>query len=500
VLADPLHTEALAAAFAGSPLAMFVLDDSTVVRQANAAAAQLLGRTREQLEGAPLLRFVGDGDTIPDLHSYAPQVWRVRRGDGTVAAIELVGVPAAFGGTQGLLVLGRDMTERRPEAQLAVNERLAALGTLAAGVAHEINNPLAYLLANLELLEQQVSLELGPGDEQIVMIRECREGASRIAEIVRRLQGLSQTDVGRPVPLEPRQVVERAIRLSHNELRHSARVVTTFGATPLVEADEGRLVYVLVNLLVNAAQAIPPGHVEDNEIVVTTSEDSEGRAVIEVRDTGCGILPEHLGRIFDPFFTLKAVGTGPGLGLTISHRTVTELGGTITVQSTPGKGTRFRVVLPGLRVETTGRRAVVPETGAQRRGRVLIVDDEPTIRTALVRTLRSEHDVVLASSGREALELLRAGERFDVILCDLMMPDLTGMDVHAGATEIASDQAERMVFVTGGAFTDDALAFLERVKNARMDKPFHPRDLRALVQRMVMSLAPAGRPRGAREG
>jgi two-component system, cell cycle sensor histidine kinase and response regulator CckA len=282
-------------------------------------------------------------------------------------------------------------------------------------------------------------------------------------------------------------VLELAINMAFNEIRHRARLVKDYGEVPAVEADEARLGQVFLNLLVNAAHAIREGQVERNEIRVRTRTDRAGRAVIEIRDTGCGIAPDVLGRIFDPFFTTKAVGDGSGLGLAICHGVVAALGGEITVESEPGKGSVFRVALPPAPLGSgTGAPASRARSSfeSDRRGRVLVIDDEAMLTTTIQRILH-KHEVTVAGSGREALEKIAAGADFEVILCDLMMPEMTGMDFHAELARLHPELLDRVVFLTGGAFTPAARAFLDGVPNDRLEKPFDPQNLRALVQRFV---------------
>jgi CheY-like chemotaxis protein len=241
-----------------------------------------------------------------------------------------------------------------------------------------------------------------------------------------------------------------------------------------------------VNLLVNAAQAIREGRADENEIAVSTWTDDAGWAVVEVRDTGEGIAPEHLPRIFDPSFTTKPQGSGTGLGLSICHGIVNAPGGEIVVESSVGAGSVFRVLLPGAVATVESRPPTTRvSTGKGRSGKVLVVDDDATIGAAIARVLGANHEVVALTSGQEALARLRAGARFDLILCDLMMPVLTGMDVYAELQRVAPEQAERVVFLTGGAFTHSARAFLEQVPNERFEKPFDAARLRMLVRTMV---------------
>jgi CheY-like chemotaxis protein len=200
-----------------------------------------------------------------------------------------------------------------------------------------------------------------------------------------------------------------------------------------------------------------------------------------------------LSRIFEPFFTTKAVGVGTGLGLSICHSYVQNMGGDIHVRSEQGRGTTFEVVLPPAPAHPSGGQAAVsPEAGAPTpRGRLLVIDDEPLLIAALSRTLAPEHEVVALTHAREALERLRAGERFALILCDLMMPEMTGMELHETLVREAPGQAERMVFLTGGAFTEAARAFLNTTRLPWLEKPFEPETLRTRLRAL---LAERGQP------
>ncbi len=258
------------------------------------------------------------------------------------------GQPIRIAGT------GQDVTDRKKlEEKLLFAGRMTSVGTLAAGVAHEINNPLTYLLANLEFIAKEVATRAhGSSPEQIReltdMVDDARQGAERIRQIVRGMKMFSRSDEERRVPLDIEPVLEAAINLTANEIRHRARLVRDYGTTPMVEADETRLSQVFVNLLINAAQAFGERAAEGNEIHVSTSTDPNGSAVIEIRDTGVGIPDANRDRIFDPFFTTQPIGMGTGLGLAICHGIVTAHRGEITVDTTVGVGTIFRVSLPGL--------------------------------------------------------------------------------------------------------------------------------------------------------
>jgi CheY-like chemotaxis protein len=308
------------------------------------------------------------------------------------------------------------------------------------------------------------------------------EGANRVRQIVRDLLTFSQGNVDRRGLVDVRGVVESAVQMAWHELRHRARLTKSMADVPPVEANEARLGQVFLNLLVNAAQAIPEGHADENEVIVATRTDERGRAVVEVTDTGIGIPAENLRRIFDPFFTTKGE-TGTGLGLAISLGAVRSVGGDIEVTSAEGRGTTVRVVLPAAKAWRASAPQRTAETIAVPRRRVLIIDDERLVGEAIARAIAEENDVAIATSAREALAQVRAGERYDLLLCDLMMPVMTGMDLYAEVLRIAPNMAGRIVFMTGGAFTPRARAFLESVGNACLEKPLDVGKLRSILAR-----------------
>jgi PAS domain S-box-containing protein len=391
----------------------------------------------------------------------------------------------------GVAVIERDVTQKKQtEAQLIVSDRMASVGTLAAGVAHEINNPLASVMANLDLAvrdTEELSESVGfNGSDLLDQLNDAREAAERVRRIVKDLKIFSRVDDDKRDPVDVERVLESTLRMAWNEVRHRARLVKDYQKVPLVEANESRLGQVFLNLLVNAAQAIEEGNASRNEIRVRTYVDAQGWVVVSIADTGTGIPESLRARLFTPFVTTKPAGVGTGLGLSICHRIVSSLGGRISVDSEVGRGSEFKVFLPQAKPDS-----VVPEprssppTVARRRARVLVVDDEPLITKVVRRTLGREHDVEALNSAEEALVRIRAGERFDVILCDLMMPQVTGMDFHAELLRAFPDQASRMVFLSGGAFTKRARDFLESVQNHRVEKPVDAQGLKALINDML---------------
>ena len=392
---------------------------------------------------------------------------------GKVSARAADGTPLRYTGTSV------DITERkRLQDRLSASERMASIGTLAAGVGHEINNPLTYIMLNLELLERELSYDKPRLERMRTMVDQTRYGTERVRSVVRDLQALTRAHEDRVTRIEPATILTRCLEIAHHQIKHRAQVIRTLDPTPAVLGNEGRMVQLFLNLIINAAQAIPEGDVARNCIRVTTSTDASNRAVIEIADTGTGIAPEHVSRIFDPFFTTKAVGEGTGLGLAICRTIVVSMGGDIDVDT--GAGTTFRVRLPAA-PSPEADAATPAESAAPRRQRVLVIDDEPHVGTLLARVL-PEHVITAETSARAALVRLRRGEQYDHILCDLMMPDLTGMDFYDALAYIDPALQRRVIFISAGAFTDRARTFLEQVSNPRLDKPFDMAELAAMLQ------------------
>jgi len=404
------------------------------------------------------------------------------------------------GSVLGTVTVLRDVSEARHlQRQLEFADRLASLGTMAAGIAHEINNPLAFIVANIEhaaveLEAHRANLEArglselaAPLRDLVVGLQEAREGSSRIARIVSDLRSFTRDDRKREKMVDLREALEWAIAVTGHVTRHRAEIVRALGPVPRVAADEARLSQVFVNLIVNAAQAIEAGKPASNTIRIVTRTLDNGLAQVEIEDSGSGMGPEVTARIFEPFFTTKPIGSGTGLGLSICHGIVTSLGGTIDVSSQPGVGSRFTVTLPAARPRadagTTSSTKI--RAAANVRRRVLIVDDDAFVRIALQRILQTQHDVVAAASVREALTAIGMTP-FDVIFCDVVMPGESGVDFHRLLGAERPELLSRVVYLTGGAFSAEMAAFLETVR--KLEKPFEAGDL----QRMVEEIA--GRP------
>ena len=477
----------------------------------NAVAERLTGWTSSDAAGKPLsevMRIVEKKTGAPVgsplehalkegfMVEVAPAILSPKDGGQRSITDSAAPIVDDAGKTLGGVVVFRDVTEQRHlEERVARSERLAAIGTMSAGMAHEINNPLSYVLSNvtfaieeLRELADQMRVIAGPTSHTMASrvanithaLADAQEGGERVNRLVHDLKKFGRFDKAETTALELSEVLESAIRMTENIVRHHARVRRHYGTTPFVDAAESQLGQVFINLLVNAAQAMGEGQVDTKQIVITTHTDTAGRAVAEVCDTGPGIPPEILRRIFDPFFTTKDVGKGSGLGLSIAHSIVESLGGEISVESHVGKGTTFRVALPPAKQRDSAKVRDAQPTSVSR-GRVLVIDDEPAIGRVVSRVLQSEHDVFVVTDAREALTRIAAGETFDVVFCDLMMPGVTGMDFFESLQKSKPELAHRVVFVTGGVFTERTTEFLNQTSNATLSKPFMAMALKRIV-------------------
>jgi two-component system, cell cycle sensor histidine kinase and response regulator CckA len=368
-------------------------------------------------------------------------------------------------------------------------DRLVSLGFLAGGIAHEINNALTSMrlslgrLTSFELSRRPMSDE---SRHRVELLQDVREGVSRIERIVRELKSFSHVESGPVCAIDVKDELGKATALVAHEIRHRARLVCEHSPVPPVRARAASLRQVFLNLLLNAIQAIPQGEAHIHEIRITTRTDEQGRVVVEIADTGRGMPTEVAGRLFEPFFTTSP-SHALGLGLAISRDVIAALGGEISIHSVEGEGTTVRVVMPASQ-EVTARGSEMsidpPVAPTTARRRILIIDDDRPVAAAIAFELHA-HDVVVAESGREALEILRREKNYDVILCDLMMPEITGMDVYESIRMTAPSLLERVVMMTGGAFTTQARRFIEELHAPLIEKPFETGQLLKLVEGML---------------
>jgi signal transduction histidine kinase/ActR/RegA family two-component response regulator len=460
--------------------------------------AQLISAEREPLEAgaSPWWRALREGAAPP------ATTLGLKRPDGALAwALVSVAIEPGNGGRlRSLLVSFVDVTSSKEQSdalsdadrklrrtissvtnlqdQLARSEHMASLGLMAAGVAHEINNPLSYILSNLSF-----AAERAIDQESRLALREALEGAGRVRDIVRDLKTLSRMESEEDLkPVDVRNAVDAALKLSFDDVRHRARVQRHFSEVPHVLGNETRLVQVMLNLVTNAAQSIAPGSPDDNQITLEVKlAETEGEVEVVVTDTGVGISEDHLPKVFEPFFTTKPAGEGTGLGLSICHRLIHAMGGRIQVTSEEGHGSRFSVFL-AIAPSKLDADAPLSEAapGTHRRLRLLVVDDEVLVARAVRRVFDKEFRVDVALDGQVALEKLRKAD-YDVVLCDVMMPGISGLDVYRQVRSENEALARRFVFATGGLFSQELSDSVKRLSNMIIEKPFDPAELRRVI-------------------
>jgi PAS domain S-box-containing protein len=487
--------------------------------QSNRATERLLGLTQDQLRGLtpldPCWRCIHeDGSPFPGEAHPASVTLRtgaaclgvvmgVRKPTGELAWLSVNALPLGGPGeaSRQVIVTFHDITALK-EAQATADrlkrqEHLITTGTLASGVGHEINNPLAYILTNLEFSLGELSTIAGGSPsgrmrELITALSEARTGAERIQKIVQGLRAMAREESA-PVATDLNGVVEIATHMAAHELRYRATVARAIPAGLAAMADESRLTQVVSNLLVNAAQCFEASDTGRNRVEVRAGRDPDGRVRLTVSDNGPGIPPELIHRIFDPFFTTKPVGEGTGLGLPICQSIVTSMGGELRLESVVGQGTQVHVLLPFTERPAAARPAPKrPITSpAQPSGVVLVIDDDPGILRAIQRILGRQHQVTCVQDPLEAVALLEKdperGSTFDVIFCDITMPHLMGDALYERVRQRDPEAAARFVFISGGSTSAPVQRFFETVPNERIDKPFNAQQLLDAVKQRVQA-------------
>jgi two-component system NtrC family sensor kinase len=403
----------------------------------------------------------------------------VTRKDGSTVWTEssLTFLRDAAGAPTGILGVTRDITERRhAEERLRLAERLTMLGGLVAGVAHELNNPLAVVAGHAQILAR--SPDLPPaGRRKLELIH---DQAMRAAKVVKNLLVFAGQRAPERATVRVADLVDRALELLAYPLRTSAIEVTRDvpGDLPAIAGDRDLLLQVFVNLLGNATQALAPAPTP-RRIAVTGRRHGD-RVQIVFADTGPGIPRDVQARIFDPFFTTRPLGQGTGLGLSVCYGIVGSHGGDLHVQSAEGRGASFIVELP------IGAPGMPPPPGAPRPPvtgkRILVVDDEPGI-LGFVHEMLTDlgHTAQTAVSGRTALDRLSLGEAYDAILLDLKMPDMDGMSCYARLCATRPEDARKVIFMTGDLVSADSRTFLDASQRLWITKPFASAELERVL-------------------
>lgn len=371
---------------------------------------------------------------------------------------------------------------RKLHKELATRERMAMVGAMAAGVAHEINSPLAAVSGNVAVvfdevreLEQRGALPADDVDEILRALGEAKESTSRVASVVRDLVVLAREGADRPTTVEVRQATDVATRLLRGELRHRARLTIDLSPeTLLVRGDESRLVQILVHLLRESIESLPDNRPDRHEILIRVRREGP-QVALEIHDTGPRPTEEARERAFEPFFLLR--GRGSAMGLAVCQDLAQSLEGRLLVLASPLGGVCFRVEVPCAQPE-----APATASAAKPLPRVLVVDDEPTMCAVVARMLRRTCAVTTFTDAPEALASVARGDAYDVVICDVMMPGMSGMEFLEELGRIAPALARRTGFLTAGAFTERARIFLQGEGRHYADKPVDIPTLTRLVQ------------------
>jgi PAS domain S-box-containing protein len=500
----------LSTALHHAPVILFAYDRDGLITVSEGAGLRAMGFDSGELVGRSLFELYRDNPEVMENHR------RVLAGETFTSSADMgpVALETWFspmrdvkGEIIGAIGVSTDITERlRLQARVAESERLASMGRLAASVGHEINNPVAFATEAVRLAREAAAAGGDPAalraklDE---LLEDAAAGLERVRLITRDLKVFARADEDGRAPQDLDRAIAAAAKMVATRTSPHARLEIDTAARATVIADETRLVQIFVNLILNAADALPAARADQNRIAVRTRQEGDW-AVVEVADNGPGIPPGLRARVFDPFFTTKPVGEGTGLGLFVSRNLVESFGGTISVGDAPGGGALFTLRFPAVASPAPRSATPVPPAAPSpdaRRPRVLIIDDEPRLAALFAKTLEPEYDVRTFTSGRAGLaHLLEEGRApYDLVLCDLMMADVSGMALYQEVARQRPGLELTIVFMTGGVFDPNVAEFLASVPNDCLDKPF---DVRAEVIRRLheSEAADRGTPPTARAG
>jgi PAS domain S-box-containing protein len=492
----------------GTGMAFQTLDGRYL--RVNAALCQMLGYPAEAFLGQPFHAFTHPDDRRLDAEqdrriiagegdSYQVERRYLHRSGALVWALCTVSVVRSPEGRPlYFAVQAQDVTERkraaetqaRLQAQLVQSEKVAAMGQLLAGVAHELNNPLSVVLGQTALLRQKAE-----GTPLEARAAKIARAAERCARIVKNFLALARQRPPAREPVALNRVVEEALELLTYGLHVDDVDVGLDLASdlPTLSADPHQLHQVIINLVTNAHQALrqtPP----PRRLRLSTRHGPAPRTVaLEVTDNGPGIPEEILDRIFEPFFTTKPAGQGTGLGLPLCQGIVEEHGGAIRVRSAPGRGTTFEVELPATLPALIPAPPAPAATPPVRGRRILVVDDEPEIRALLQEILGQDaHLVETAATGTEGLARI-AEQRYALVLSDLKMPGLDGPALYRAAVRLDPALRRRFVFLTGDSLYQETRAFLAETPAPCMTKPFSTEEALQVVRHALQAQTEAAR-------
>ncbi len=490
-----------------APDSVLILRNSRILF-ANRAAGQVLGTDdADALVGQSLEQYLV-ADSFDKAHDHLAGILTGASPNRPVELETLAGryleassISVDYGGQAAVLTFARDTTERREiQARLLQADRLAAVGMLAAGVAHEINNPLAYVLLNLKYLQRELPKLATQPERAMALLKHVEDaahGAERVQTIVRDLRIFARADEEDGGPVDLLDALESALSIAEHEIRHRAELRRDYGEVAFVNGTSAKLEQVFLNVLMNAAQALDSKSGQKHVISVTVQMAEEPcRVVVGISDTGPGIDPSLARQVFEPFFSTKPPGLGTGLGLPICRSIVESFGGNIRLESELGQGTHCIIELPCSDQLSAPQRMDslrLSEKAGPVLGRVLIIDDESSVAVMLGRMLEPRYEVVTCESAEEALTRLQEGNDFSAILCDIMMPNMNGMALYEELKRRAPGLEDRFIFMTGGGLLPEVNEFLSRVERPKIEKPFDLKELEHVLAGVALGL-PSQRP------
>ena len=491
--------------------------------EANQAICTLLGHSRASLIGmSPAQVLIFPDETYPDLRQYLRQPddtpgpykeWTLRTQNGEAISVGVTKRPHLLHDMDAVTLNIQDLQPRRAlQARLVADERdrvrssmeagllranrLAQVGTLTAGVAHEINNPLAFIESNLDfslgMLRGDRPFSVADRTNVVEALQDAIMGGQRIGNVTKQLKVFAHDEkqVDRAVHLQA--VCEVSARMVKHRFPPDTTLHLNFEPVPPVFADDSRLGQVVTNLLINATHATEQ---VDRKGVITMhiSQNSAGDVVLDVIDNGSGIPDDALNEVFDPFFTTKVAGEGTGLGLSVSQGIIQGSNGVLSVHHTSEMGTTMRVVLPqsteGSDIDAYS--ATPPTASTRDNVHLLLVDDEAALRRALARSLGRSYRVTVCDGPLSALDAIQKKEHYDAVLCDVIMPVMTGEELQRAVAAFDPALADRFVFMTGGAFTQETNAFANRLGEKLLNKPFGPTDVGVALAYLLEKDAPS---------
>lgn len=468
---------------------IFILDLNGVISGLNSHAEKIFGYSHDQIIGKDYRNFIYSPErNYENIQMQklllekiiGPNQTYIQQANGTIRDVEYSA--SYIENEEEIFILGiiNDNTERNQlRSQTILTSKLATVGTLTAGIMHEINNPMTFVLTNLKYMEEQLkTLSQDYIKQNTFMLKlndiidESIQGVERIRKIINDLKGFARVDTDDLTLVDIHEVLSTAINMAYPQFKHVATLEKDFTTDiPLLLLNTSKLHQVFLNLIINSVQAMEGDDFSKNIIQVKTYIKSNS-IFIDITDTGHGISPENLSKIFNPFFTTKPIGVGTGLGLSISSEIIHNLGGEISVKSCLGKGSTFSILLP-IHVTSENPNLKLQESKMAVGKKILVVSDDPSLLTILDRIFQKDNQVTKALGGRAAFDLFEKKEdKFDIVISNLNMININGIDLYNYLIKTDPKLADRIIFTTDDTSSPTITKFLKGIKNPCIKKPF----------------------------